>query len=127
MSRPMNDMLFAMGKREPSEMWVACGQRCPMAATADGLPPVRSGPCCPSSDQARAQRYTRSGKKSSISRAADSGESEPCTRFSWTSSAKSPRIVPGAAATGSVAPASGGTPSMARWPSATSGDQRARR
>ncbi len=46
----------------------------------------------------------RSGKNSAISRSADSGPSEPCTRFSPVSSARSPRIVPGAASRGFVAP-----------------------
>ena len=58
-----------------------------------------------------------------ISRAADSGESEPCTMFSWTflpqSRPRSPRIVPGSAADGSVAPASARKPSMQRCPSMT--------
>ena len=40
------------------------------------------------------------GKNSSTSRAADSGESEPWTRFWPTSRAKSPRIEPGAASSG---------------------------
>src|ERR1041384_6642957 len=43
-----------------------------------------------------------------ISRAADSSESEPWTRFCWTarpqSRPRSPRMVPGAATVGSVAP-----------------------
>src|SRR6185295_8656879 len=43
-----------------------------------------------------------------ISRSADSGESEPCTRFSCTappqSRARSPRIDPGSAFVGSVVP-----------------------
>ena len=39
-----------------------------------------------------------------ISRAADSAESEPCTRLNVTSVAKSPRIEPGAASSGLVAP-----------------------
>jgi hypothetical protein len=37
----------------------------------------------------------RSGKNSAISRAADSWESDPCTRFSVVSIARSPRMVPG--------------------------------
>ena len=39
-----------------------------------------------------------------ISRWADSSESEPCTRFSVNSVPRSPRIVPGAASRGLVAP-----------------------
>ena len=60
----------------------------------------------------------RSGNQMAISRAADSGESEPCTMFSWTflpqSRPRSPRIVPGSAAVGSVAPARARKPSMQR-------------
>ena len=37
----------------------------------------------------------RSGKNSAISRAADSCESDPCTRFSVVSIPRSPRMVPG--------------------------------
>ena len=44
------------------------------------------------------------GNQSPISRSADSGESEPCTRLSGIESARSPRIVPGAASAGFVAP-----------------------
>ena len=44
------------------------------------------------------------GKNSATSRAADSGESEPWTMFWPTSIAKSPRIEPGAASIGLVAP-----------------------
>ena len=50
------------------------------------------------------QAEARSGKKIAISRAADSGESEPCTRFSVSSTPKSPRIVPGSASAGLVVP-----------------------
>ena len=56
-----------------------------------------SGPHEPVTDQ-------RSGNQIPISRAADSGESEPCTRFCWTatpqSRPRSPRMVPGAATRG---------------------------
>ena len=54
----------------------------------------------------RLRQSPSSGKKSPISRAADSAESEPCTRLNVTSSAKSPRIEPGAASSGLVAPIS---------------------
>ena len=54
--------------------------------------------------RARTQVGARSGKKSAISRAADSGESDPCTRFSVVSIPKSPRMVPGSASAGLVAP-----------------------
>jgi len=58
-----------------------------------------------------------------ISRAEDSSESEPWTMFCWTfrpqSRPRSPRIVPGRAADGSVAPASARKPSMQRCPSMT--------
>src|SRR5438270_13958803 len=49
----------------------------------------------------RGQRF---GKKRSISRLADSGLSLPWTRFSVSSTARSPRIVPGAASLGLVTP-----------------------
>ena len=47
-----------------------------------------------------------SGNQISISRSADSSESEPWTMLKVTSRAKSPRIEPGAASTGLVAPIS---------------------
>ena len=47
---------------------------------------------------------TRAGKKIPISRAADSAESEPWTRFSESVLPRSPRIVPGGASAGFVAP-----------------------
>ena len=62
---------------------------------------------------------TRSGNQSAISRFADSAESEPCTRFSRLDSAKSPRMVPGAALRPSVAPLIARTTSMASSPSIT--------
>ena len=52
----------------------------------------------------RARCYGSSPKNSSTSRAADSGESEPWTRFWPVSSAKSPLIEPVAASSGLVAP-----------------------
>ena len=51
-----------------------------------------------------APAQARSGKNSAISRAADWSESDPCTRLSGSSVPRSPRIVPGAAFLGSVAP-----------------------
>lgn len=51
-----------------------------------------------------AQASPSSGKKISISRAAELGESEPWTRLNVISVAKSPRIEPGAASSGFVAP-----------------------
>ena len=48
-----------------------------------------------SARQSRRAGQARSGKKIAISRAADSGESEPCTRFSRLDSDRSPRMVPG--------------------------------
>src|SRR5699024_9342162 len=63
----------------------------------------------------------RAGNQMPISRAADSGESEPCTRFSWVTVPRSPRIEPGAAlSTGSVPPASCRKAGIARGPSTTS-------
>src|SRR6218665_2328868 len=68
--------------------------------------------------------------QSASSRAADSGESEPCTRFCCTlrpqSRARSPRIVPGAAAVGSVAPPSARHPSITRFPRPPNRNTRAR-
>ena len=49
-------------------------------------------------------RQDRSGKNSASSRRALAFESDPCTMFSESSSAKSPRIVPGAESSGFVAP-----------------------
>src|SRR6185436_7086118 len=51
-----------------------------------------------------AHRHANSGNQISISRSADSSESEPWTMLKVTSNAKSPRIEPGAASTGLVAP-----------------------
>src|SRR6185312_14503515 len=50
------------------------------------------------------RRLDRSGKKKAISVRAVSSESEPCTEFASIDSAKSLRMVPGAALAGSVAP-----------------------
>src|SRR5918999_5338406 len=61
-----------------------------------------------------------SGKKRPISRAEDSAESEPCTRLVWTSSPNSPRIEPGAASSGFVAPITWRAAVTASWPSSTS-------
>src|SRR5207302_11118876 len=58
--------------------------------------------------------------QSAISRAADSGESEPCTRLSGIETARSPRIVPGAAFAGSVAPIVERIVAIAPSPSTTS-------
>ena len=59
---------------------------------------------------ARRQRGQSSGNQMPISRSPDSCESEPCTMFCCTwvpqSRPKSPRIVPGSASVGLVAPAS---------------------
>ena len=63
---------------------------------------------------------TRPGNQIAISRLADSGESEPCTRFSRFDRDRSPRIVPGAALRPSVAPLSARTTSTASSPSSTS-------
>ncbi len=52
----------------------------------------------------REDQPVSSGNQSAISRSADSSESEPCTRLKVTSRARSPRIEPGAASSGSVAP-----------------------
>ena len=52
------------------------------------------------------RRYPSPGKKISISRAADSALSEPWMRFSVSSTARSPRIVPGGASAGLVGPIS---------------------
>ena len=61
-----------------------------MRLTRRRLSPAQPGPA-----------QARSANQIPISRAADSGESEPCTRFCWTarpqSRPRSPRMVPGAA------------------------------
>ena len=62
---------------------------------------VLVGGCVPELAVAASRRQTSSSpNQSAISRAADSGESEPCTRLSGIASARSPRIVPGAASAG---------------------------
>src|SRR5215210_6800911 len=73
-------------------------------------PPLRRGG---GEDQAR------SGKNSFASRSADSGESEPWTMFWPTSTAKSPRIEPGAASSGFVAPMTWRAATTACSPSST--------
>jgi hypothetical protein len=52
----------------------------------------------------RAREDQRSGKNSAASRWPDSGESDPWTMFWPTAIAKSPRIEPGLASSGFVAP-----------------------
>src|ERR687896_1744574 len=61
-----------------------------------------------------------SGKNSPISRADDSAESEPWTRLVWTSRPKSPRMEPGDASSGLVAPITWRAAATASWPSSTS-------
>ena len=68
----------------------------------------------------RLLRERASGNQSAISRAADSGESEPCTRLSGIESARSPRIEPGVASAGLVAPIVVRTVAIAPSPSSTS-------
>src|SRR5207302_392771 len=60
------------------------------------------------------------GNQSAISRSADSGESDPCTRLSGIESARSPRMVPGAESFGFVAPIVVRTTGIADSPSSTS-------
>ena len=60
-----------------------------------------------------------SGNQIPISRSADSSESEPWTMLKVTSSAKSPRIEPGAASIGLVAPISWRAAGTASGPSRT--------
>src|SRR5437016_2698613 len=62
-------------------------------------------------------------KKYGISKAADSGESEPCTALASIDAAKSLRIVPGAALAGSVAPMRSRRRAMAPSASSTIGMQ----
>ena len=65
------------------------------------------------------------GKNSAISRSADSAPSEPWTRFSVVSMARSPRMVPGAAFAGLVAPISVRTTcQVSSGPSTTSSSDR---
>ena len=63
------------------------------------LPPLRRPGC-------KRDPQDSSGNQIPISRSADSSESEPWTMLKVTSRAKSPRIEPGAASTGLVAPIS---------------------
>ena len=56
--------------------------------------------CSVRSDKRVAQTRPASPNQSSTSRCADSGESDPCTRLFGIASARSPRIVPGAAVAG---------------------------
>src|SRR5690606_26301561 len=67
----------------------------------------------------RRLRDQSAGNQSAISRSADSGLSEPCTRFSRLEREKSPRMVPGAALRPSVAPLRPRTTSTASSPSRT--------
>src|ERR671914_331041 len=73
----------------------------------------------PSLGRAR-RKYQSAGKNSPISRAADSAESEPWTRLVWTSRPKSPRMEPGDASSGFVAPITWRAAATASWPSSTS-------
>jgi hypothetical protein len=76
-----------------------CHQRFPIGASVG-----RQGRG-PSGSPARGPYEAGSpGKNSAISRAADSWESDPCTRFSVVSIPRSPRMVPGAASAGLVVP-----------------------
>ena len=74
-------------------------------STSNATPSCSGSPAAAASaTRGRASASARLGKKIATSRAADSGESEPWTRFWPTSSAKSPRIEPVAASSGFVAP-----------------------
>ena len=87
---------------------------------------VRPGAGPDAAGAARVAAGHKFGNQSPISRAADSGESEPCTRLNWVSRPKSPRMLPLAAfSTGSVPPASCRNAAIARGPSTTRRDQRA--
>ena len=94
MSRPTTEENQGSGTREG--LRTALGFRDRLVEALRRVPPAR--------ECALMYAYARFGKKSAISRAADSGPSEPWTRFSVVSSARSPRIVPGAASLGFVAP-----------------------
>ena len=73
----------------------------------------------------RARSYlgwiSRAPKKYGISKAADSGESDPCTALASIEAAKSFRMVPAAALAGSVAPMRSRRRRMAPSPSSTMG------
>ena len=68
---------------------------CARPADREGLPPRRGFE--EDGRVGRGNQAVRPGNQRAISRSADSGESEPCTRLFWVLSAKSPRIVPGTA------------------------------
>ena len=82
-------------------------------------PRLRVGPEPRHSPPPRRVDHEKPGKNSAISRAADSGPSLPCTRFSVSSIARSPRIVPGAASRGFVVPMSVRITFQASGPSTT--------
>src|SRR4051794_23653710 len=84
-----------------------------------GGPSGWRAPSSAAESQQAAPQLLSSGNQILISRSADSGESEPWTRFSRLDSDRSPRIVPGAALRPSVAPLMARTTSTASSPSST--------
>src|SRR5690606_17621380 len=87
---------------------------------ADGGSPFCAAVSAGGAAGGRPEAQARCGNHSAIARAADSGESEPCTTLSRLESERSPRMVPGAATRPSVAPLSARTTSIAWSPSSTS-------
>ena len=81
--------------------------------------PARRGSRGAAARPRRGSARISSGNQSAISRSADSSESEPWTRLKVTSRARSPRIEPGAASSGSVAPIIWRAAVTASWPSST--------
>src|SRR5262249_8666115 len=82
----------------------------PLSAPAKPAPPLIG---------ASVETYGSLPNQSATSRAADSGESEPCTRLSGIESARSPRIVPGGESAGFVEPIVDRTTGIAPSPSST--------
>ena len=78
-------------------------------------------------ESAQDQASSSAENQSAISRSADSGESEPWTRLSGIDIARSPRIEPGSASAGFVAPIVLRSVAIAPSPSTTSAQRRPRR
>src|SRR5690349_16596247 len=100
MSRPMMDVNGFSDMRRPSAERAECGEAYRPAPTRRGRPDLLlhvPGELrrCHRTATMRPGPQPRPGNHRPISRAADSGPSEPWTRFSVVVVAKSPRIEPG--------------------------------
>ena len=124
MSRPMNDMLFAMGKSRPSERGRGVrllehrnggtgGPRRTLVRRDRGPSSVRAGRASSASGQAGEEERDLARGRLRRVRAVDDV-------LAGLGCARSPRMVPGAALTGSVAPIIVRQPSMTSAPSTTS-------